>query len=130
MKLSAVMEPVMDLTEQFSRTRSTLSGKSAATGRKRGGVAKYVIRRFSRLPCLANAGSMGEPRGGGYGRIVLEGLSFVWFGIDPDPPITRGAHRAHQFQSNSFGVPHPAQAAAVLPAMQPHGGAIGSGKGI
>src|SRR5205814_5884762 len=60
----------------------------------------------------------------------LEGTSYLRFNFDPRAADHGGAHRAHQLQSAPQGMPHPRQAAFVLPHAQPHHRALGSGEGL
>src|SRR5580692_7254622 len=59
------------------------------------------------------------------GHKRLERPPYLWFDFDPCADVRRGARGTNQFQPASQGVSLAAEAAAVLPGLQPERGAVG-----
>src|SRR6185436_16214052 len=59
-----------------------------------------------------------------HGFDSLEGPRYFRPHFDSGSPFFRCARRAHQLQSAPLGLPLAGEAAAVLPDLQPHGGAV------
>src|SRR5438034_10590561 len=65
-----------------------------------------------------------------HGHNGLEGTSHLRFNFDPRTDDHGGAGRAHQLQPTAQGMSLASEAAPVLPALQPHGGALRNCEGL